>query len=167
VERGLAERDLARRVEEDDVGIRAGKQLAFAPQPEEACGCGAAQLDPARAADLPAAYAKGVHERQAGLDAGDAAGRAREISRAGLLLLIRVRAVVGRDDVEAATGDGPPERLLFHLAADGRLTQEAQRFGQRAQIRGVVQNQVVWAGLTESDLPARPRHAQGMNRFRA
>src|ERR1043165_8336421 len=87
------------RVEDDDVGIPADGNRAFArEQTEEFGGGGRSQFDEAVDADAAAYHAAIVDQAHAVLDTGAAIGNLREVVEAEFFLLFETeRAVIRRD----------------------------------------------------------------------
>jgi hypothetical protein len=152
VQRVGVERLWARRVPDDDVGVRARAQAALAGEDAEQAGRGlGAQADPVLGGDPAGPHAL-PHQREPGLDAGQAAGDLGEVGEAlgparepPVPVGHGERAVVGRHRVHPAPRQALPQLLAVLGVAQGRRAHEVLA-ARAIEDRGV-EVQVLRAGL--------------------
>src|ERR1039457_3838360 len=122
VERLGAQRELAVRVEDDEVGVRAGgDRPLLREEPEDLRGRSGGQLEEAVHGDAIPDDPAVVQEGHARLDAGGAVRDLREVALAELLLLLHAeRAVVGRHGLQVVHAEAAPQRFLVALCAERR-----------------------------------------------
>ena len=143
-------------VEEHDVGVAARRQPALPREAVQASRSGAAQLHPASQVDPAAEDALGVHERQPHLDAA----RAGQVPEHAVLAgHPAAGAVVGRDDVDRAVGERPPQRVAVLARAQRRRPHEL-RAELRVGVELIPEQQMVQQRLPERRLAGVARTAQ-------
>ena len=155
-----AHRALARRIDEHDVGVRAGQERALLGI--EAVGAGrtlAHQRHHGRHVDEPLRHA-GEHRGEGRLDAGEPERALPDVALAGALLLDGRRGVVGGDQVDLARGDATPELRPRLLGARRRRALRPRAAGAHV---GVGEPEVVRAALDPQPGAAVARGAQAID----